>query len=86
MLLRHSSASTEKLFRCCREIISRLENVYCQSIGAEYMHLFDPDSLQFIRERMEVPGCLEKTVEEKRLIMRRLTKAVLCVFLTLNQG
>ncbi|XP_045515713.1 2-oxoglutarate dehydrogenase, mitochondrial-like [Pieris brassicae] len=59
-----------------REIISRLEKVYCQSIGVEYMHLYDPDSLQFIRERLEVPGCFEKTVEEKRLIMRRLTKAV----------
>lgn len=43
------------------------------------MHLLDIDAIQFIRQRMEVPGILEKTVDEKRLIMRRLTKAVLLV-------
>ncbi|KAL4706329.1 hypothetical protein ACJJTC_004938 [Scirpophaga incertulas] len=59
-----------------REIIYRLENVYCRSIGVEYMHLYDIDGVQFIRERMETPGALEHTPEEKRLIMRRLTKAV----------
>lgn len=62
-----------------REIISRLENTYCRSIGVEFMHLFDIDGIQFIRERMETPGIMEKTVDEKRLIMRRLTKAVLLV-------
>ncbi|CAG5011401.1 unnamed protein product [Parnassius apollo] len=59
-----------------REIISRLEKVYCGSIGLEYMHLHDLDCLQFIRERMETPGAMDKTQEEKKLIMRRLTKAV----------
>ncbi|XP_072944236.1 2-oxoglutarate dehydrogenase complex component E1-like [Epargyreus clarus] len=59
-----------------REIIRRLETVYCGSIGAEYMHLYDLDCLHFIRERMETPGAFDKTPEEKRLIMRRLTKAV----------
>ncbi|CAH0729240.1 unnamed protein product, partial [Brenthis ino] len=59
-----------------REIISRLENVYCSSIGVEYMHLYDLDCIQFIRERMEAPGAFEKSAEEKRIIMRRLTKAV----------
>ncbi|XP_052756857.1 2-oxoglutarate dehydrogenase complex component E1-like isoform X1 [Galleria mellonella] len=59
-----------------REIIHRLERVYCGSIGVEYMHVYDIDSLQFIRERIEKPGAFDKTNEEKRLIMRRLTKAV----------
>ncbi|CAK1582316.1 unnamed protein product [Parnassius mnemosyne] len=59
-----------------REIISRLEKVYCGPIGVEYMHLHDLDCLQFIRERMETPGAMDKTQEEKKLIMRRLTKAV----------
>ncbi|XP_053625470.1 2-oxoglutarate dehydrogenase, mitochondrial-like [Plodia interpunctella] len=59
-----------------REIIARLERTYCGSIGVEYMHCYDLDSLQFIRERMELPTAFDKTVEEKRLIMRRLTKAV----------
>ncbi|XP_064071460.1 2-oxoglutarate dehydrogenase complex component E1-like [Vanessa tameamea] len=59
-----------------REIISRLERVYCGAIGIEYMHLYDLDCVQFIRERMETPGAFDKTIEEKRDIMRRLTKAV----------
>ncbi|XP_046963565.1 2-oxoglutarate dehydrogenase, mitochondrial-like [Vanessa cardui] len=59
-----------------REIISRLERVYCGAIGVEYMHLYDLDCIQFIRERMEAPGSFDKTTEEKRDIMRRLTKAV----------
>ncbi|KAI8435368.1 hypothetical protein MSG28_003687 [Choristoneura fumiferana] len=59
-----------------REIIRRLELVYCGPIGLEYMHVYDVDALQFIRERVEKPGAYDKSVEEKRLIMRRLTKAV----------
>ncbi|RVE54954.1 hypothetical protein evm_000321 [Chilo suppressalis] len=59
-----------------REIISRLERVYCGSIGMEYMHIYDLDCIQFLRERMETPGALDRSDEEKRLIMRRLTKAV----------
>ncbi|VVC99435.1 unnamed protein product [Leptidea sinapis] len=59
-----------------REIIRRLERVYCGSIGAEYMHMYDQDKLQFMRQWLEAPGALDKSVEEKRLIMRRLTKAV----------
>ncbi|GBP43802.1 2-oxoglutarate dehydrogenase-like, mitochondrial [Eumeta japonica] len=58
-----------------REIIRRLEQVYCGSMGVEYMHVHDIDCLQFVRERMERPGVLEKTPDQKRLIMRRLTKA-----------
>ncbi|XP_037973779.1 2-oxoglutarate dehydrogenase complex component E1 isoform X2 [Plutella xylostella] len=59
-----------------REIIARLEKVYCGSIGVEYMHVIDIDAISFMRERMETPGVMAKTPDEKRLIMRRLTKAV----------
>ncbi|XP_034829933.1 2-oxoglutarate dehydrogenase complex component E1-like [Maniola hyperantus] len=59
-----------------RDIVNRLETAYCGSIGVEYMHLYDLDAIQFIRERLEAPGAFDKTVEEKREIMRRLTKAV----------
>lgn len=41
------------------------------------MHVNEIDCLQYMRERMEKPGAFDKTPEEKRLIMRRLTKAVL---------
>ncbi|XP_063821458.1 2-oxoglutarate dehydrogenase complex component E1-like [Ostrinia nubilalis] len=59
-----------------RDIIHRLETSYCGPIGVEYMHLYDLDCIQYIRERMEMPGAFYRSVEEKRLIMRRLTKAV----------
>lgn len=59
----------------CREIVNRLERIYCGSIGSEYMHVHDVDCLQFIRERLEKPGAMDKTVAEKKEIMRRLTKA-----------
>ncbi|XP_013182328.1 PREDICTED: 2-oxoglutarate dehydrogenase, mitochondrial-like [Papilio xuthus] len=58
------------------EIKRRLENVYCGPIGVEYMHVHDMDSLQFVRENLETPGIMEKTPEHKKLILRRLTKAV----------
>lgn len=59
-----------------------MENVYCGSIGVEYMHMYDLDCIHFIRERMEPPGVFDRTPDEKRIIMRRLTKAVLYVFAT----
>ncbi|KAJ8725375.1 hypothetical protein PYW08_003558 [Mythimna loreyi] len=59
-----------------REIIQRLENVYCQSIGIEYMHLYDSDQVQYLREKMEKPHAHDFTVNEKRLIMERLVRAV----------
>ncbi|KAJ8722985.1 hypothetical protein PYW07_004165 [Mythimna separata] len=59
-----------------REIIARLEYVYCRSIGIEYMHVYDIDQVQYLREKMETPGAFDMSDEEKRQIMRRLTKAV----------
>lgn len=58
-----------------REMIERLEKVYCGSIGVEYMHLLDVDCVNFIRKRMETPGALNMTPAEKRDIMRRLIKS-----------
>ena len=54
-----------------REIVSRLETVYCGSIGAEYMHLQDLDQINWIREKLETPGALEHTKDQKRLLLAR---------------
>merc|ERR1719289_522977 len=42
-----------------REIVARLENVYCNHIGVEYMHINNLDQINWIRELLETPGALE---------------------------
>jgi len=58
-----------------REIINRLENVYCRSIGAEYLHINNLDQINWIRQRLETPGALELDNVEKRLLLARITRA-----------
>lgn len=58
-----------------REIISRLEKVYCGSIGAEYMHLHDLDQVNWIREKLESPGALELSKDNKRLLLARISRS-----------
>jgi len=59
-----------------REIINRLENVYCNSIGVEYMHINDLDQINWIRERLETPGALKLENVEKRLLLARISRAI----------
>ena len=54
-----------------REIIRRMENVYCKSIGAEYMHINNLDQINWIRQRLESPGAMELNNTEKRLLLAR---------------
>ncbi|CAB1318883.1 unnamed protein product [Coregonus sp. 'balchen'] len=42
-----------------REIISRLEMAYCQSIGVEFMFINDMEQCQWIRQRFERPGVMQ---------------------------
>uniref|UniRef100_A0A8C7R2A6 2-oxoglutarate dehydrogenase complex component E1 n=1 Tax=Oncorhynchus mykiss TaxID=8022 RepID=A0A8C7R2A6_ONCMY len=41
-----------------REIISRLEMAYCQSIGVEFMFINDLEQCQWIRQKFERPGVI----------------------------
>ena len=59
-----------------REIISRLENVYCSSIGAEYLHINNLDQINWIRKRLETPGALQLDNDEKRLLLARITRSM----------
>ena len=36
-----------------REIIARLDETYCRSIGVEFTHIEEPESAQWLQERME---------------------------------
>ncbi|XP_030386169.1 2-oxoglutarate dehydrogenase-like, mitochondrial isoform X2 [Scaptodrosophila lebanonensis] len=58
-----------------REILNRLENVYCNKIGVEFMFINSLEQCNWIRKRFETPGVLSFTPEEKRLILARLTRA-----------
>jgi 2-oxoglutarate dehydrogenase E1 component len=61
-----------------REIIERLRNTYCRSIGAEYMHIDDLKIRGWLQERMEgTENRVEITRKEQLRILTRLTDAVM---------
>ncbi|XP_043472209.1 2-oxoglutarate dehydrogenase-like, mitochondrial isoform X3 [Leptopilina heterotoma] len=58
-----------------REILKRLESTYCGHIGVEFMFINSLEQCNWIRQKMETPGVMEITNDEKRLILARLTRA-----------
>ncbi|KAH1013388.1 hypothetical protein HUJ04_002382 [Dendroctonus ponderosae] len=58
-----------------REILRRLELSYCRHIGVEFMFINSLEQCNWIRQRLETPGCMELTADQKRLILARLTRA-----------
>lgn len=58
-----------------REILKRLESAYCGHIGVEFMFINSLEQCNWIRQKMETPGIMEVTNDEKRLILARLTRA-----------
>ena len=58
-----------------REILKRLEATYCGHIGVEFMFINSLEQCNWIRQKMETPGIMEITNDEKRLILARLTRA-----------
>ncbi|XP_046421044.1 2-oxoglutarate dehydrogenase, mitochondrial isoform X2 [Neodiprion fabricii] len=58
-----------------REILKRLESAYCGHIGVEFMFINSLEQCNWIRQKMETPGIMEITSDEKRLILARLTRA-----------
>ncbi|CAH1129483.1 unnamed protein product [Ceutorhynchus assimilis] len=58
-----------------REILRRLELAYCRHIGVEFMFINSLEQCNWIRQRLESPGCMELSPEQKRLILARLTRA-----------
>jgi len=59
-----------------KEIINRLENVYCKSIGAEYMHINNLDQINWIRQKIETPGALTLQNDDKRRLLARLSRSI----------
>ena len=63
----------EKGFLTLREIIDKLHNTYCRSIGVEYMHIDDLKVRAWLQERMErTENRVEITRKEQLRILTRL--------------
>jgi len=68
-------AGEERLPLC--EIVQRMREVYCQSIGAQFMHIDDLKIRHWLQQRIEGAGNrTELTRDEQLRILTRLTGAV----------
>ncbi len=60
-----------------RDILSTLKEIYCGSIGTEYMHIVDEESKRWIKNRLEGKKLDSSTTpaEKKTLLLKLLTAA-----------
>ncbi|KAL3877350.1 hypothetical protein ACJMK2_035073 [Sinanodonta woodiana] len=58
-----------------RDIIKKLEDIYCRHIGVEFLFINNMDQTDWIRKKFETPGIMQLENEEKRLIMARLIRS-----------
>jgi 2-oxoglutarate dehydrogenase E1 component len=83
-----TEADMDRLFACAtmeadrllplREIIERLRNTYCRSIGVQFMHIDDYETRLWLQERMErTQNRLPLDRDEQLRILTRLTDAVM---------
>ncbi len=60
-----------------REIRQMLEETYCQSIGAEYMFIRNPDKIKFLQARIEASrNTPNLSLDTKKRILEKLNQAV----------
>lgn len=63
--------------RTLRDLLRRMRNTYCRSIGAQFMHIDDLPTRHWLQERMEgTENRLELTRRQQFRIFTSLTKAV----------
>jgi 2-oxoglutarate dehydrogenase E1 component len=59
------------------EIIQHLENIYCNSIGVEYMYLRNPEELKWWQNRLNLNGNSAKyNADSKKYIFQKVNQAV----------
>ncbi|WP_445717101.1 2-oxoglutarate dehydrogenase E1 component [Flavobacterium sp.] len=59
------------------DIIKHLENVYCQSIGVEFMYIRDPKVQEWIKNRLDINDNQPNfSVDQKKHILKKLNEAV----------
>lgn len=66
---------TEEKWLSLKEIIKRLEEIYCRTLGAEFMYLDSLDVTNWIRRHLETPGVMIVSKETKKLILKRLIRS-----------
>lgn len=60
-----------------KEILKHLENVYCQSIGVEYMYIRKPEVVNWIQDKLNINDNLPNfTPDQKKHILGKLNEAV----------
>jgi len=63
--------------RTLRELLDRVRNTYCRSIGVQFMHIDDLEIRQWLQERMEgTENRLKLSRRQQFRILSRLTEAV----------
>jgi multifunctional 2-oxoglutarate metabolism enzyme len=69
-------ASYMQPYESLREILDRLRNTYCGTVGVEYMHIQDPAQKQWLQDRMEATMNAWKLDESvRRRVLTRLVQA-----------
>ncbi|WP_374399318.1 2-oxoglutarate dehydrogenase E1 component [Flavobacterium sp.] len=59
------------------DIIKHLENVYCQSIGVEFMYIRDPKVQDWIKDRLDINDNQPNfSADQKKHILKKLNEAV----------
>lgn len=60
-----------------KEIVRHLENIYCESIGIEYMYIRKPEELQWIQDKLNINENHPKFDDaQKKQILKKLNEAV----------
>ncbi|MCF8254158.1 MAG: 2-oxoglutarate dehydrogenase E1 component [Bacteroidia bacterium] len=61
-----------------KDIVAHLKETYCQSIGAEYMFVRQPQKLDWLKKKMEgTKNTPNLNIEEKRHILSKLNQATI---------
>jgi 2-oxoglutarate dehydrogenase E1 component len=60
-----------------KNIVEHLKNVYCESIGVEYMYIRDPKIVSWIQNKLNVNNNLPNfNIDQKKHILNKLNEAV----------
>lgn len=65
--------SEDRPVQSLRQILTRLQDTYCGTIGYEYMHIQDRDQCNWLRSKIETERKKQYSTERKRIILDRLS-------------